>query len=346
MTSTNTSESFKKIKDAYDVQDFLIGTVSYIGKSYLIVKVYGYPCIMYKNEVEPFSVKDYSSYYDKDIVVKVVRIDQDESLSGISIYVSHKSVAEETLEQNKITSFNDAKRNHFYKGIIKECKDFGVFVTLGKMDGLVHKSHLPIEYADTPENFVTIGAIVDVQVIFKDYEKNQLSLSIPTIDPTKTKSSFDIFKDSLIPNVSVLQGKVVFLERDIVTLHVLDNGNKFTVYIKKEDLAWEKIQHASDMVFLGEDLTIRYLYFEEGRLFFDLKWQQEDIYPQQLFSLETDDLLSEINIHDNMFIAKTTLLQRNNETTNDKEVYGALATNIIAAKISNPNAVTQRPVSI
>ena len=339
MTSTNTSESFKKIKEAYDVQDFLIGTVSYIGKSYLIVKVYGYPCIMYKNEVEPFSVKDYSSYYDKDIVVKVVRIDQDESLSGISIYVSHKSVAEETLEQNKITSFNDAKRNHFYKGIIKECKDFGVFVTLGKMDGLVHKSHLPIEYADTPENFVTIGAIVDVQVIFKDYEKNQLSLSIPTIDPTKTKSSFDIFKDSLIPNVSVLQGKVVFLERDIVTLHVLDNGNKFTVYIKKEDLAWEKIQHASDMVFLGEDLTIRYLYFEEGRLFFDLKWQQEDIYPQQLFSLETDDLLSEINIHDNMFIAKTTLLQRNNETTNDKEVYGALATNIIAANDTDRNTL-------
>lgn len=338
MISTNTSDSLKKIKEAYDVQDFLIGTVSYIGKSYLIVKVYGYPCVMYKNEVEPFPVKDYSIYHNKEIVVKVVRIDRNESLSGISIYVSHKRVVEETLEQNKITSFNDVKRNHNYKGIVKECKDFGVFVTLGKMDGLVHKSHLPVEYADTPENFVTIGSIVDVQVIFKDSEKKLLSLSIPAIDPTHTKNPFDIFKDSLIPNVTVLQGKVVFLEREIVTLRVLDNENKFTVYIKKEDLAWGKIQNASDMVFLGEDLTIRYLYFEDGRLFFDLKWQQEDIYPQQLFSLETDELLSEIKIHENLFIAKTTLLQRNNEITNGKEAYG-LATNIIAANDNERNTL-------
>ena len=53
-------DSFKKIEEAYNVQDFLVGNVSYIGKSYLIVKIYGYPCVMLKSETELFPVKDYS----------------------------------------------------------------------------------------------------------------------------------------------------------------------------------------------------------------------------------------------------------------------------------------------
>lgn len=51
------TEGFRKIKDAYDVQDFLVGNVTYIGKQYLIVKVYGYPCIMLKSETELFPVR-------------------------------------------------------------------------------------------------------------------------------------------------------------------------------------------------------------------------------------------------------------------------------------------------
>ena len=66
-----------------------------------------------------------------------------EVLTSFNIYVSHRSVAEETLESNEISSFNEVKKNHIYKGIIKDYKDFGVFVTLGQIDGLVHKSHLP-----------------------------------------------------------------------------------------------------------------------------------------------------------------------------------------------------------
>ena len=57
-------------------------------------------------------------------------------------------------------------------------------MTLGHIDGLVHKSHLPKEFSGTPENFVAIGSVVDVKVIYKDSEKSQLTLSIPSIDPT------------------------------------------------------------------------------------------------------------------------------------------------------------------
>jgi predicted RNA-binding protein with RPS1 domain len=338
------TEGFRKIKDAYDVQDFLVGNVTYIGKQYLIVKVYGYPCIMLKSEAELFPVRDYSVYLNKDIIVKVVSIEKNESLTGYNINVSHKIVAEETLETNNINSFNDAKRNRSYKGIVKDYKDFGVFVTLGHIDGLVHKSHLPKEFPDTPENFVTIGSVVDVKVIFKDFDKSQLSLSIPSIDPTtieekKAKTPFDLFKDSLIPGESVVQGKVVFLEKECVTLHVTHNNNKFTVYIKNEDLAWEKVQNASDMVFLGEELPIRFLRYKDGRLYFELKWQQQDIYPKELFTLDTDGLLSAMNISENKFVAKVKLAHRKNVETKEDEICGAFATNIVPIGENDKNSL-------
>ena len=105
-------EGLEKIKEAYEVQDFLIGNVSYIGKTYLIVKIYGYPCIMLNSEIEPFAVRDYSVYLNKEIVVKVVSIQENKPLTSYNIYVSHKSVAEETLESNNINSFSDAIINY------------------------------------------------------------------------------------------------------------------------------------------------------------------------------------------------------------------------------------------
>lgn len=335
MNKISQTDGFKKIKEAYEVQDFLIGNVSYIGKSYLIVKIYGYPCIMLKSETELFPVKDYSVYLNKEIVVKVVSIQRNEVLTSFNIYVSHRSVAEETLESNGISSFNDVKKNHIYKGIIKDYKDFGIFVTLGQIDGLVHKSRLPKEFSDTLENFVTIGSVVDVKVIYKDFEKKQLTLTIPSIDPQinderKKKTPFNLFRESLVPNETVVQGKVVYLEKDCVTLHVIHNNNKFAVYIKNEDLAWESIQNAADVVFLGEELQIKFLCYENGKLYFDLKWQQEDIYPNKLFSLDTEGLLSAMNIHENKFVAKVTLTYRKNEETKENEVCAAIATNIVA----------------
>lgn len=329
------TDGFNKIKEAYEVQDFLVGNVSYIGESYLIVKIYEYPCIMLKGEIELFPLRDCSAYLNKDIVVKVVSIQENELLKSFNIYVSHRSVAEEILDSNEINSFNDVKKNHLYKGIIKDYKDFGIFVTLGHIDGLVHKSRLPKEFSGTPENFVTVGSVVDIKAICKDYEKRQLTLTIPSLDPTmhleeKTKTPFDLFKETLVPNKTVVQGKVVFLEKDCVTLHVMHNKNKFAVYIKNVDLAWESVQNAADIVFLGEELPIRFLCYEKGKLYFDLKWQQQDIYPKDLFLLDTEGLLSALNIHENKFEAKVILALRKNVETQENEVYGAFATNIVA----------------
>ena len=335
--NNNNISVFDKFKEAYEIQDLLVGKVSYIGKAYMIVKVFDYPCFMPFSEIELFPIPNYNIYKNKEIVVKVINIDN-YSNGELKVVVSHKIVAEESLLINNINDVNDVKRNKTYKGIIKSVKDIGIFVTLGKIDGLVPKSHLPAEYKDNPENFAVVGSIVDVNVIFINDEKRQITLSLPQIDPVskKEKSPFEKFRNSLQRNETVLTGRVVFLERDCATLHVNWGSNVFTIYVKKEDLAWERIRHPSDAVFLGEELDVRYLKYEDNRLYFDLKWKLQDIYPNELFDLDTDDLLLSMGINENKFIGKVSVLKSKNKSSSD-DITGGLLSNIITSDEQDKN---------
>lgn len=331
----NNISVFDKFKEAYEIQDLLVGKVSYISKSYMIVKIFDYPCFMPFNEIELFPIPNFNIYKNKEIVVKVINIDN-YSNGELKVLVSHRIVAEESLLTNSINDFSDVKRNKTYKGIIKSVKDIGIFVTLGNIDGLVPKSHLPAEYKDNPENFAVVGSIVDVNVIFINDEKRQIALSLPEFDSVRKreKSPFEKFRNSLRPNETILTGRVVFLERDYATLHVNWESNVFTIYVKKEDLSWERIQHPSDAVFLGEELDVRYLKYEDNRLYFDLKWKLQDIYPSELFNFDTDDLLLSMGIYENRFIGKVSVLKSKNKSSSD-DIVGGLLSNIITSDEQN-----------
>ena len=93
------------------------------------------------------------------------------------------------------------------------------------------------------------------------------------------------------------------------------------------------------MVFLGEELPIRFLRYKDGRLYFELKWQQQDIYPKELFTLDTEGLLSAMNISENKFVAKVKLAHRKNVETKEDEICGAFATNIVPIGENDKNSL-------
>lgn len=334
MSNVINNTAISRIKEAYEIQDVLVGNISYIGNTYLIVKVFGYPCIMPSNEVEVFPVRDFNIYMNNDIVVKVISIEKNQN-EGFQIKVSHRAVVDEILEQNHVSCYEDVKKNTLYKGVVKKIKDVGVFVSIGKVDGLIPKSRLPIGFYETSDNYFQIGTIVDINVIFKEDEKQRLAFSIPSIDPlnadrtSKDLIPFERFKKSLQPNHTILRGRVVYIEKECVSLHVDFENSKFTVYIKKDDLAWEKVQNSADVVFLGEELDIRYLGYTDGKLYFDLKWLQKDIYPEYLFCKDTEELLSSMNVYENLFVGKLSVIK--NKTPNgDLETTGGFVYNLMS----------------
>ena len=121
-----------------------------------------------------------------------------------------------------------------------------------------------------------------------------------------------------------------FIEKELVTLVINLDGQQIYGYIKNEDLAWEKIQNASEAVFLNEEVKVKFLYEERHRFYFDLKWQQTDLYPKELFNMDIDELLSSLNIQENKFIAKVSILYDKNNKKDGDAIQGAIATNFIA----------------
>ena len=164
-----------------------------------------------------------------------------------------------------------------------------------------------------------------------------ISLSIKKLIDLKWSKLEALIQSKVIPGETELVGRVVYIERTLATLCFNYEKETFYGYIKNEDLAWEKVSNASDVVFLGEELTVRYLYAENRRLFFDLKWQQKDLYPSNLFEMDIDELLTSLNIHDNKFIGQFSSLYVKNQVTGESELSGGIVSNLIALGDADKN---------
>lgn len=329
--------SIDKIKESFAENKILQGKVTHIGKSYMLVVVCDYPCIMPKNEVEPFFIIDFNAYLHKDIQVKVLKMEVNES-SGWNIWVSHKLVSEGFVAKNAIDDFNSVKKMHSYNGIISNVTEFGIFVYLGGIMGLVQANNLNKNYAES----YSIGDYVYVKAVKINNESKRIGLCFNKtsgcgIEVKPVISPFEQFVLMLKEEGTVLLGKAVYLEHDCVTFHVHYGENVFSVYVKKDDLSWEKVLNTADCIFLGEETLLRYKGMEDGKLFFETRSFQQSIYPQSLFDLPIDDILFHLGFENNTFYAKINILRsRANEKA---EISGAFASNFITTDISGKQSI-------
>ena len=217
------------------------------------------------------------------------------------------------------------KINEVLNGVVKKAVPSGFLVEFSNgIIALLRSKEIP------RSRTIIEGDSLDVAVSEIDLERGLFFVSLTKLAIIKWEQIFKFVKDNIVPEQTVLTGRVVYLERDLVTLRIKHLGQDIYGYIKKDDLAWEKVQNAADVVFLDEEIRVKYLYEENRKLYFDLKWQQNDIYPQELFNLDIDGILAFMNVQKNCFAAKVSLLYGKNPRTGEDGVLGALATNFVA----------------
>lgn len=222
--------------------------------------------------------------------------------------------------------------NQVLNGLIKKMVPSGYIVEFSNgITALLRSKDIPSKYK------IEEGASIDVAVSEINIDKLLFYVSISRLLENKWLGIKKIVDDNLIPNETIVIGKVVFLEKDLVTLRIILETTTIYGYIKSEDLAWEKVLNASDFVYLNEDLEVKYLYSDQHKFFFDLKWQSEKVYPKELFDMDVDELLSTLNIHENKFIAKVSKLYDNKTSKSEPTISGAIARNIIPASEVDKN---------
>jgi small subunit ribosomal protein S1 len=153
--------------------EVVTGTVIEVVKGGLIVDI-GLRGFLPASLVELRRVRELQPYIGKSVEAKIIELDRNRN----NVVLSRRAWLEETQKEQRGDFLNNLKAGERRKGTISSVVNFGAFVDLGGMDGLIHVSELSWKHIDHPSEVVAVGDEVDVEVLDVDYAKERISLSL------------------------------------------------------------------------------------------------------------------------------------------------------------------------
>jgi Ribosomal protein S1 len=216
--------------------------------------------------VERHFVEDFSDYKGKPLDVKIVELDREKR----KVILSHRAVLDEEADKKKSETLKSIKEGDVIEGIVQRLTDFGAFVDIGGVDGLVHISQLAHYHVETPSEVVSEGDKVKVKVLSVDPESERISLSIKATQPGPWESAKD-----KIHQGDVLEGTVKRLVPFGAFVELLP-GVEGLVHIS--EISHEHIGTPEEVLSEGQVIKVKVLdvNFQDQRVSLSIKALEED----------------------------------------------------------------------
>ena len=160
----------EKIKESDGV---VTGQVIEVVKGGLIVDI-GLRGFLPASLIELRRVRDLTPYLGQEIEAKILELDKNRN----NVVLSRRALLEQTQSESRTTFLNNLHKGQVRKGTVSSIVNFGAFVDLGGVDGLVHVSELSWKHIDHPSEVVAVGDEVTVEVLDVDMERERVSLSL------------------------------------------------------------------------------------------------------------------------------------------------------------------------
>ncbi|HOV70202.1 MAG TPA: S1 RNA-binding domain-containing protein, partial [Clostridia bacterium] len=185
---------------------------------------------------------DLSQYVGQKLPVKVLEIDR----ARKSVVASHKLVLEEVQERKAEEVWSKIEPGQTLTGIVRRITDFGVFVDIGGIDGLIHIGDLTWYHVDKASDIVGVGNTVQVVVLSADRERNRISLGMKQLTPKPWDNILDKYHEG-----DVVTGKVVRIA-NFGAFVQLEPGVDGLVHISQ--LSENRVGKVEDVVHVGDVL--------------------------------------------------------------------------------------------
>lgn len=192
------SASWEELENLFNNKVIFEAQVSEVVKGGLIVNK-GIRCFVPASMVDDKFVEDLSEYQDQILTFKVVEMDKDKR----KVILSHREVVREQKAVDALKAFHNVKVGEIVNGTVSRITNFGAFVKIGEIEGLVHVSQISHNRNITPSDVLTEGQDVSVKILSVDPETKRISLSIKETE----KGPWDINSDKLSEG-AVLEGTV------------------------------------------------------------------------------------------------------------------------------------------
>ncbi len=240
----------KSMEDGEIVTGMVNGKV----KGGLTVMVNGIRAFLPGSLVDIRPVKDTAPYENKEMEFKVIKLDRKRN----NVVVSRRAVLEQSMGADRQVLMDSLKEGAVVKGVVKNITDYGAFVDLGGIDGLLHITDMAWRRVKHPSEVVQVGDEVEAKILKFDQEKNRVSLGIKQLgdDPWMGLSR-------RYPTGTRMFGKVANLT-DYGAFVEIEPGIEGLVHVSEMDWTNKNV-HPSKVVQLGDEVEVMVLEIDEER---------------------------------------------------------------------------------
>ncbi|KES13758.1 Ribosomal protein S1 [Snodgrassella alvi SCGC AB-598-P14] len=261
-----------KLEEAMENGEILSGVINGKVKGGLTVMINSIRAFLPGSLVDVRPVKDTSHFEGKEIEFKVIKLDKRRN----NVVVSRRAVLEETLGEERKALLENLKEGSVVKGIVKNITDYGAFVDLGGIDGLLHITDLAWRRVKHPSEVLEVGQEVEAKVLKFDQERSRVSLGLKQLgeDPWNGLAR-------RYPQGTRLFGKVTNLT-DYGAFVEIEQGIEGLVHVSEMDWTNKNV-HPSKVVQMGDEVEVMILEIDEDRRRISLGMKQCQANPWQEF---------------------------------------------------------------
>ena len=197
------TRAWERIVEIHKTGEIVTGTVTSKTKGGLIVDVFGMETFLPGSQIDVKPVTDYDQFVGKTMEFKVVKINE----AIKNAVVSHKALIESDIEAQRAQIIGQLEKGQVLEGTVKNITDFGAFMDLGGLDGLLYITDISWGRINHPSEVLKLDQKINVVVLDFDDEKKRISLGLKQLTP----HPWDVLPENVVEG-STVKGKVVNIE--------------------------------------------------------------------------------------------------------------------------------------
>ncbi len=259
---------WQRVEEIYENEEVIEGTIIRRIKGGMIVELFdGMEAFLPGSQIDVRPVRDFESYLETRMEFKIVKLNPENE----NIVVSHRELIEHELEEQRQEILEQLEVGQVLEGTVKNIVDFGVFIDLGGVDGLLHITDLSWGRVSHPSEVVELDQELEVVVLDYEEERQRISLGLKQLRDHPWDQIGNKYDED-----DVVEGKVVSITNYGAFVEI-EKGIEGLVHIS--EMSWTRhIEHPSQMVSLGQVVDVKILNIdqEERKISLGMKQLEPD----------------------------------------------------------------------
>tara|TARA_B100000446_G_scaffold137475_1_gene129844 strand:- start:354 stop:2264 length:1911 start_codon:yes stop_codon:yes gene_type:complete len=260
-----------KLREIHETGEIISGRIVRRIKGGMVVDLDGVQAFLPGSQIDVRPVKDFDKYIDTDMDLRVVKFNEFRK----NVVVSHKAILEESLAVQRDELFSKLEIGSIMEGRVKNITDFGVFIDLGGIDGLLHITDLSWGRVNHPSELIGLDDSLTVKIIDFDKDKKRVSLGLKQLTP----HPWENVKESY-PEDTKISGKIVSMTNYGAFVEI-EPGIEGLIHVS--EMSWTRhVKNPSEMFSLGDEIEAIVLAIdsEERKISLGAKQLQDDPWDQ------------------------------------------------------------------